>query len=281
MNRFGDHVNFSSGPSSHSRSLLGNRIQGSIPQELANIATLQELFLEDNILEGPIPRNFGSLIGLRRFRIDGNDFSGKIPDFIGNWTNMTRLDLKGTGLEGPIPLSISRLRNLKELRISDRTGRNFTIPDLKDMQSLHVLDLSFNRLTGQIPDSMALLNDLNVERISKRKPDELVPSHELMRIPNGDAQSTEPLLLTPMGKDCLRIDLTAIHELLGKIGYKDDTGIANEETLNSKKQGDSTFCAKDFTNAIDYYTRYMDVGCLLDVGMVRCWLSENVIRFWL
>ncbi|KAL8098154.1 hypothetical protein AgCh_031071 [Apium graveolens] len=27
--------------------------------------------------------------------------------------------------------------------------------------------------------------------------------------------------------------------------------------------------------------RYMDVGCLLDVEMVRCWLSENVVGFWL
>ena len=25
----------------------------------------------------------------------------------------------------------------------------------------------------------------------------------------------------------------------------------------------------------------MDVGCLLDVRMVRCWLSENAVGFWL
>ncbi|XP_074327743.1 uncharacterized protein LOC141665654 [Apium graveolens] len=25
----------------------------------------------------------------------------------------------------------------------------------------------------------------------------------------------------------------------------------------------------------------MDVGCLLDVGMVKCWLSENAVGFWL
>ena len=53
-------------------------------------------------------------------------------------------------------------------------------------------------------------------------------SRELMCISNGDANSSEPLLLTPMGEACLRIDLTAIHEILDKIGYKDDAGIANE-----------------------------------------------------
>jgi hypothetical protein len=34
--------------------------------------------------------------------------------------------------------------------------------------------------------------------------------------------------LTPFGEACLRTDLTAIHEILEKIGYKDDEGIANE-----------------------------------------------------
>lgn len=40
--------------------------------------------------------------------------------------------------------------------------------------------------------------------------------------------STKPLSLTPFGEACLRLDLTAIHEKLEKIGYKDDEGIANE-----------------------------------------------------
>lgn len=49
-----------------------------------------------------------------------------------------------------------------------------------------------------------------------------------MGIPHGNANSTEPLLLSPLGESCLRMDLTAIHEILEKIGYKDDEGIANE-----------------------------------------------------
>lgn len=42
------------------------------------------------------------------------------------------------------------------------------------------------------------------------------------------ASSTKQLLLTPFGEACLRLDLTAIHEILEKTGYKDDEGIANE-----------------------------------------------------
>ncbi|GFY93202.1 kinase with tetratricopeptide repeat domain-containing protein [Actinidia rufa] len=101
-----------------------------------------------------------------------------------------------------------------------------------------------------------------------------VPSYVLMGIPHG-TESTKPLLpLTPMGEACLRMDLTAIHEILEKIGYKDDEGIANElsfqmwtnqmqETLNSKKQGDAAFRAKDFTTAIDCYTQFIDGGTMV------------------
>ncbi|KAH7866048.1 hypothetical protein Vadar_014839 [Vaccinium darrowii] len=90
-----------------------------------------------------------------------------------------------------------------------------------------------------------------------------VPSYVLMGIPRGNEPSKQPLLLTPLGEACLRMDLTAIHEMLDKSGYKDDEGIANEETLNSKKQGDAAFRAKDFATAIDCYTEFIDGGTMV------------------
>lgn len=51
-----------------------------------------------------------------------------------------------------------------------------------------------------------------------------VPSHVLMGIPHGAAA----LPLSPLGDACLRMDLTAIHEILEKLGYKDDEGAATE-----------------------------------------------------
>ncbi|KAM1648533.1 hypothetical protein ACFX1Q_010539 [Malus domestica] len=101
-----------------------------------------------------------------------------------------------------------------------------------------------------------------------------VASHVLMGIAHETASSTQPLALTPFGEACLRMDLTAIHEILEKNGYKDDEGIANElsfqlwtnqmqETLNSKKSGDSAFRAKDFTTAIDSYTEFIEGGTMV------------------
>jgi len=48
------------------------------------------------------------------------------------------------------------------------------------------------------------------------------------------ASSTKQLSLTPFGEACLRLDLTAIHEILEKTGYKDDEGIANEVCYHIK-----------------------------------------------
>ncbi|XVE79485.1 hypothetical protein DITRI_Ditri14bG0062800 [Diplodiscus trichospermus] len=101
-----------------------------------------------------------------------------------------------------------------------------------------------------------------------------VPSHVLMGIPHGTASSKQTMVLTPMGEACSRMDLTAIHEILEKTGYKDDEGIANElsfqmwtdqiqETLNAKKQGDTAFRAKDFETAIECYTNFIDGGSMV------------------
>ena len=40
--------------------------------------------------------------------------------------------------------------------------------------------------------------------------------------------SAAPFPLTSLGDACLRMDLTAIHEILEKLGYKDDEGAATE-----------------------------------------------------
>lgn len=51
-----------------------------------------------------------------------------------------------------------------------------------------------------------------------------VSSCELMGIPH----SAAAFPLTPLGDACLRKDLTAIHEILENLGYKDDEGAATE-----------------------------------------------------
>lgn len=53
-----------------------------------------------------------------------------------------------------------------------------------------------------------------------------IPSYTMMGISRGD--STQPLQLSPLGEACSRNDLTAVHEILKKTGYKGDEGTENE-----------------------------------------------------
>ncbi|XP_031482511.1 probable serine/threonine-protein kinase BSK3 [Nymphaea colorata] len=101
-----------------------------------------------------------------------------------------------------------------------------------------------------------------------------VPSYVLMDIPHETEVTLEQIPLSPLGEACSRMDLTAIHEILEKVGYKDDEGTSNElsfqmwtnqmqETLNSKKQGDAAFRHKDFATAIDCYSQFIEVGTMV------------------
>ncbi|KAM0021695.1 putative non-specific serine/threonine protein kinase [Helianthus debilis subsp. tardiflorus] len=69
-------------------SLIGNRLNGSIPKELGNISTLQTLTVEDNMMLGIIQEELGNLSSIEKFRLGGNNFSGKIPDFIRQWRSL-------------------------------------------------------------------------------------------------------------------------------------------------------------------------------------------------
>ncbi|KAK1686740.1 hypothetical protein QYE76_047588 [Lolium multiflorum] len=113
-----------------------------------------------------------------------------------------------------------------------------------------------------------------VQALSPLQKDVETPSYELMDMPQGGASSVQSLPLSPLAEACSRKDLTAIHELLEKTGYKDDEGTANElsfqmwtnqmqDTLTSKKKGDSAFRQKDFTTAIDCYSQFIEVGTMV------------------
>ncbi|XP_059303209.1 serine/threonine-protein kinase BSK2-like [Lycium ferocissimum] len=79
-----------------------------------------------------------------------------------------------------------------------------------------------------------------------------------------------PTMLSPLGKACARMDLTAVHDILLKTGYKDEEGAENElsfqewtqqvqDMLNTKKFGDIAFRDKDFKSAIDCYSKLVSM----------------------
>lgn len=113
------------------------------------------------------------------------------------------------------------------------------------------------------PDIKFLL--LAVAPLQKQKE---VASHALMGLTKTPVVLST--MLSPLGKACARMDLTAVHDILLKTGYKDDEGAENElsfqewtqqvqDMLNTKKFGDIAFRDKDFKNAIEYYSKLVSM----------------------
>ncbi|GMN30712.1 hypothetical protein TIFTF001_002930 [Ficus carica] len=109
------------------------------------------------------------------------------------------------------------------------------------------------------PDAKFLLTA--VAPLQKQKE---VASHVLMGLPKNTV--VLPTMLSPLGKACARMDLSAVHDILLKTGYKDEEGAENElsfqewtqqvqDMLNTKKFGDIAFRDKDFKSAIEYYSK--------------------------
>ncbi|CAN0921625.1 Probable LRR receptor-like serine/threonine-protein kinase At1g53440 [Linum grandiflorum] len=132
--------------------LNDNLLQGPLPPSLGNLKSLKILILSANNFTGSIPDSFANLRNVTKFRMDGSTLSGKLPEFIGNWTNLEQLYLQGTSMQGPIPSTISMLNNLKELFISDLSGPFSSFPNLTDLPNLRRLVLRNCLLTGSIPD---------------------------------------------------------------------------------------------------------------------------------
>ncbi|CAA0836336.1 Protein kinase protein with tetratricopeptide repeat domain [Striga hermonthica] len=171
--------------------------------------------------------------------------------------------LSGKHIPPSHALDLIRGKNFMMLMDSCLEG-HFSNDDGAELVRLATRCLQFE--ARERPNSKSLLTSL----LSLQKESE-VPSYVLLGVPQANASNQ---MLTPIGEACLRMDLTAIHEILDKAGYKDDEGIANElsfqmwtnqmqETLSSKKQGDAAFRAKDFSSAIDCYSQFIDGGTMI------------------
>ncbi|KAH1151789.1 hypothetical protein GYH30_045343 [Glycine max] len=103
---------------------------------------LHNLFLYNNMLEGPIPDGFGKVMNsLEVLDLNGNKLQGEIPSFFGNMCALQSLDLSNNKLNGEFS---SFFRN------SSWCNRDI-------FKSLY---LSYNQITGMLPKSIGLLSEL-------------------------------------------------------------------------------------------------------------------------
>lgn len=151
-----------------------NRINGSLPNNIANFGMLESLDLSYNAFSGELPTSLGSLSSLQIVNLSGNIFhgsfpaeflgckslvtinlslnsiNGTVPDEFGNaFKKLQRLDLSGNEIHGRIP-NFSGLQSLLYLNLSNNLFQGSVRGVFQ--QSLQFIDLSNNQLQGHISE---------------------------------------------------------------------------------------------------------------------------------
>jgi Leucine-rich repeat (LRR) protein len=153
---------------------FNNQFSGQM-KEFSNISShlLEDLSLDNNNLEGPIPIFILELQGLKSLSLSSNHFNSSLelgaiqqlknlvhldlshnklktfPDFLRNQSNLESLDLSDNQIYGEIPNWVWKLPNLYDLDLSYNFLVTLEGPILN--LSLKNLNLRSNQLQGQLP----------------------------------------------------------------------------------------------------------------------------------
>ncbi|VAI51705.1 unnamed protein product [Triticum turgidum subsp. durum] len=177
--------------------LSDSGLEGSIPSDLANMASLQVIDFSWNNLVGLIPKKLENLCNLASMRFSGNNIglsleefmerlpkcswntlqeltlgsasmTGNLPIWIGNMTNLSILQADSNMLTGPLPVGVGALGNLKILDLSYNKFSGVMLKEqFASLGKLEQLDLSHNNLSGVLlKEHFAGLGNLKVLELS-------------------------------------------------------------------------------------------------------------------
>ena len=160
---------------------------GRLPRELGSLTGLRRLVISNHELRGPIPAELGLLTELQELDLFANALSGAIPPELGQLTKLTRLSLEHNRLTGPIPAELRRLTNLRELSLRANRLSGPISPEVGQLASLGRLWLDHNQLTGSIPTELGQLSRLWELRLSHNDLTECLPASLAARAREGVA----------------------------------------------------------------------------------------------
>jgi hypothetical protein len=118
------------------------------------------LSLDDNNLQGTIPKEIGALSQLTELDLEHNSLSGTIPHSIARLSQLEYLDLDENKLQGTIPEKIYSLSLLKALDLDTNMLSGTISSKIAALQELYIVQYDNNKMTGTIPSQVGLLPQL-------------------------------------------------------------------------------------------------------------------------
>ncbi|XP_022722198.1 probable leucine-rich repeat receptor-like protein kinase At1g35710 [Durio zibethinus] len=152
-----------------------NKLSGLIPSCFGNIRTLGYLDLQKNNFTGSIP-DFAKGTQLFLLQLNDNKLEGKLPRSLVNCTWLEVLNLGNNTLYDTFPSWLGKLPRLVVLIL--RANRFYgLIKHVKNyFQDLDVLDVAFNNFSGQLPIEFFQATELRSLIISGNKLEGKLPS---------------------------------------------------------------------------------------------------------
>ncbi|KAI3971354.1 hypothetical protein MKX01_008198 [Papaver californicum] len=168
--------------------LNGNRLTGSLPEELGYLSNLDRIQIDQNFISGPLPISFANLKKTKHFLLDNSNLSGPLPPKLSRLPNLLIIydlspslsyiyaayKLDSNHFDGGIPDSYSNMKKLLKmsLRNCSLTG---PVPGMSRIPNLAYIDLSSNQLNGSIPSSR-LSDDMTTIDLSNNRLEGVIPS---------------------------------------------------------------------------------------------------------
>lgn len=136
-------------------------LTGSIPAQMSLLSRLEHFILKNNPdLKGNLPKELGSLKGLRQLGIYNNNLEGSIPEELFKATNLKFINLQNNDLSGPLSQKIEALEKMETLVLmNNRLTGEVPFGSLSSSK-VKFLGLSHNKLSGSIAPTLGVLDRL-------------------------------------------------------------------------------------------------------------------------
>jgi Leucine-rich repeat (LRR) protein len=153
-----------------------NPINMPLPTELGSIGSaLKVLHLGGCAFVGNIPSEYGQLVGLESLEMSANQLLDSMPTQLGGLVALTNMDVTQNALTGWIPSELGLMTSMKELLIGNN---QFTaLPsEIASMRSLTSLGAISNSFVGAISSEIGTMTDLEKLLLSDNQFTSTIPS---------------------------------------------------------------------------------------------------------